>query len=97
MPVVEEAEVGIRMGSTESARDGGCHFGVAPSAEQTLLVVGIEANLVVNMMAPHWCKMQEMRGDLGDGGLLGGMTAEVDGMTGVNGTVGMRVVSEFSL
>ena len=38
-----------------------------------------------------------MRGDLGDGGLLGGTTAGVDGMTGVDRIVGTRVVSESSL
>ena len=55
-----------------------------------LRVVGVEANLAVNMMAPCQHGMQEIGGDLGDGGLLGGMMAGVDGM------VGIRVVSEYS-
>ena len=48
------------------------------------------------MMAPHQCRVWEMRGDLGNGGPLGGMIAGVDGMAGVEGTVGMRVMLEFS-
>ena len=35
MPVVDEAGVGIGMGSTESVEDGGCHFRVASNVEQT--------------------------------------------------------------
>ena len=45
MPVIDEVGAGIGMGSTELAGGGGCRFGVAPSVEQILLVVGIEANL----------------------------------------------------
>ena len=48
--------------------NGGHHFGVIPNAEQTWLVVGVEANPVVNMTVPCWCKVQEMGGDLGNGG-----------------------------
>ena len=57
---------------------------------------GVEANLAVNMMAPHQHRVWEMGGDLGDGGLLGGMMVEVDGTAGVERTVGMRVVLESS-
>ena len=49
-----------------------------------------------NITAPHWCRVEEMGGDLGERGLLGGMMAEVDGMAGVEGMAGMRVVSESS-
>ena len=83
MPVVDEAGVGIRMGSMESAGGGGHPFGVAPNVEQTLLVVRIEANLAVNMMAPCQHRVQEMGGDLGDVGLLGGTTVGVDRMVDV--------------
>ena len=41
---------GIGMGSIGSVGGGGCHFGVASSAEQTLLVIGEEANPVANMI-----------------------------------------------
>ena len=40
--------------------------------------------------------MQEIGGDLDNGGPLGGMMVGVDGMVGVEGTVGMRVVLESS-
>ena len=90
MPVVDEAGAGIRMGSTESMEDGGHCFGVAPNAEQTWLVVGIEANPAVNMTLPHWHRMWKMRGDLEDGGPLGDTTA------GVGGMAGTRVVLESS-
>ena len=96
MPVIDEAGVGIRMGSTESVGGRGCHFGVACNAEQMWLVMGVEANPVVNMMASYQCRVQKMGGDLGDGGLLGSTMAGMDGMAGVEGTVGMRVVSESS-
>ena len=79
------------MGSTRLVEGEGHHFGVAPSVEQTLLVVGEEASTVVNMMAFLCCKVQEgIQGDWGKGGLLGGM------MLGVDGMVGMRVASEPS-
>ena len=59
-------------------------------------MAGVEANPVVNMMAPCWHRMQEMEEDLGDGGPLGGMTAGVDGTAGMDRMVGTRVVSESS-
>ena len=96
-PVLDGARAGIEMGSTELMGGGGCHFGVAPNVEQMLLVVEVEASLAVNMMAPCWCRVQEMGGDLGDGSLLGGTMAGVDGMIRVDGTVGIRVVSESTL
>ena len=49
---------------------------------------------MINMTAPCQCRVEEMGGDLGDGGPLGGMMAGVDGTIGVKGMVGMRVVSE---
>ena len=52
MPVVDGDGVGTRMGSTELVGGGGHHFGVAPNVEQMLLVAGVEANPVVNMMVP---------------------------------------------
>ena len=58
--------------------------------------MGVEASLAVNMMVPHQHRMQEMGGDLGDGGPLGGTTAGVDGMAGVEGMVRMRVALESS-
>ena len=56
----------------------------------------IEANLAVNMMASHWRRVQKMGGDLGDGSPLGSMMVGVDGMAGIDRTVGTRVVSESS-
>ena len=96
MPVVDEAGVGIGTGSTELMGGGGRCFGAAPSAEQMWLVAAVEANLVVNMMVPHWHRVWEIGGDLGDGSPLGDMMARVDGMAGVDRTVGTRVVSESS-
>ena len=108
MPVVDKAGVGIRMGSTELVGGGWYCFGVAPNAERIWLVVGVEANPAVNMTVPHQRRVQEMGGDLGNGGPLGGMIvgvdemarvdgmAGVDGIAGVNGMVGTRVVSDSS-
>ena len=53
MPVIDEAGVGIRMGSTESVGGRGCHFGVACNAERTWLVAEVEANPVVNIMVSY--------------------------------------------
>ena len=53
MPVVDEAGAGIRMGSIELVKDGGCHFGVACNAERTWLVAEVEANPVVNIMVSY--------------------------------------------
>ena len=96
MPVVDEAGAGIGTGSIELVGGGGCCFGTAPSAEQMWLVAAIEANPVVNMMVPHWHRVWEIGGDLGDGSPLGDMMARVDEMTGVDRIVGTRVVSESS-
>ena len=96
MPMVDGAGMGTRMGFTELVGDGGHCFGVAPNMEQTLLVAGVEANLVVNMTVHHWHRVQEIEGDLGDGSLLGGTMAGVDGMARVEEMVGTRVVSESS-
>ena len=61
------------------------------------MVVGEEVSLAANMTVFLYHKVQgEIQGDLRKGGLLGGMTMEVDGAAGVDGTVGTRVVSEFS-
>ena len=94
--MVDGVGAGIGMGSTGLAEGGGYHFGVSPNVEQTLLVVGVEASLVINMMAFLCHRMWEIWGDFGKGGPLGGMMAGVDGMAGVEGTVGTRVVSESS-
>ena len=63
---------------------------------------------MVNMIVPCQHRVQDMEGDLGDGGSLGGMIvgvdemarvdgmAGVDGIAGVNGMVGTRVVSDSS-
>ena len=88
---VDGARAGIRMGSTEFVEGGGCYFGVAPNVEWMLLVVEVEATLAVNIMAPCWCRMWEMGGNLWDGGPLGGT------IMGVDGTVGTSVVSESTL
>ena len=96
MPGIDEARAGIRMSSIELVGGEGHHFGAASNVEQMLLVAGVEANLAVNMMAPCQHRMWEMGGDLGDGGLLGGMMVGVDGTAGVDGMVRMRVVSESS-
>ena len=96
MPVVDKAGAGIRMDFTKSVGGGGCHFGVAPNMEQMWLVAGVEANPVVNITVPCWCRMWEMGGELGDEGLLGDMMVEMDGMAGVDKMVGMRVILESS-
>ena len=57
----------------------------------------VEANPVVNMTASCQCRVQAVGGYLGDGGLLGGTMAGVDGTIGVNETVGMEVASESVL
>ena len=61
-----------------------------------LLVAEVVASPAVNMMAFLWCRVLKMEGDLGEEDLLGGTTAKVDGMAGVEGMVETRVVSESS-
>ena len=90
MPVVDKVGAGIRVGFTVLVEGGGHHFGVVPNVEQIWLVVGVEANLAVNMMALCQCRVWEMEGDLGDGGLLDGT------MVGVDEMIGTRVVLESS-
>ena len=51
MLVADGVGVGTRMGSIGWVKGRGHCFGVAPNMEQMLLVVGVEASLVVNMMA----------------------------------------------
>ena len=60
--------------------------------------MGEEASPAVNMMVLHCCRVQErMQGDLGEEGPLGGTMAGVWGMSRVDRTVEMRMVSEFFL
>ena len=51
MLVNDGVRVGTRRGSTELLEVGGHCLGVAPNIEQTLLVIGEEANPAVNIMA----------------------------------------------
>ena len=60
-------------------------------------MVGVEASMVVNIMVSCQHRVQEMGGDLREGGPLGSMMVGMDGMAGVEGTVGTRMVSESSL
>ena len=97
MLVANGVRAGIGRNSTGLVEAEGCHFGVAPTAEQTLLVAGEEASPAVNMMAFYHCRVWKgTRGDLGKGGPLGDMMARVWRTSRMDGTVGTRVVLESS-
>ena len=60
-------------------------------------MVGEEVSLAANMTVFLYHKVQgEIQGDLRKGGPLGGMTVGVEGVSGVDGTVGTRMALESS-
>ena len=61
------------------------------------MVVGKEVRPVANMTVFLCCRDQGgIQGDLRKGGPLGGMTVGVEGVSGVDGTVGTRMALESS-